>query len=75
MTPNPYYAADMDQHWRDEQAALDDWRVDMAKEHGLNRCYQEYCDRYHVSCGICMDGDEFPRCELGRTIRNNGGVR
>ena len=72
----PYYAADSDQSWRDDQAALDDWRRDMAKEHGTGcgSC-PEWCDLYNVSIGVPMCGDEWPRCELGRTIRNNGGVR
>ena len=72
---NAYILLDSDQSWRDDRAALEDWRFDVVQEHHLDRCYQEYCDRYHVSLGICMDGEEFPRCELGRTILNNGGER
>lgn len=72
---NYFFAHDADREAVLDQQALADWRLDVVQEHHLDRCYQEYCDRYHVSLGICMDGEEFPRCELGRTIRNNGGER
>lgn len=68
-----YQTADADQEWRDDQAARRDYILDRAKDMP-NRCWQEWCDDYNVSLGICMLGEEFPRCETGRTIRNNAGL-
>lgn len=65
-----YQTADADQEWRDDKAALDDWRRDMAADHGLGcKSCPEWCDLYNVSIGVPMCGETFPRCELMRDLR------
>lgn len=66
-----HYAADMDQQWRDEQQARRERILDNA---GASNPCEDFCDNYMVSVGMCRYGEEFPRCEVGRIIRNNGGV-
>ena len=69
-----HYAADMDQQWRDEQQARRESRIELAKEYGTGCGCPEWCDLFNVSMGVPMCGNEWPRCECGRDIRNNGGV-
>lgn len=69
MSTNTYILPDSDQSWRDDQAALDDWRRDMAKEHGTGcgSC-PEWCDLYMVSIGAPGCAETFPQCELMRDL-------
>lgn len=50
---NYHQTADADQEWRDEQAARRDYILDRAKDMPP-RCWQEWCDDYNVSLGICI---------------------
>lgn len=64
-----WYAHDMDHEAVMEHQGRTDYIIDGAAECGTdNPC--EWCPHYMVAIGVCRYGDEFPRCETGRVLRN-----
>ena len=67
---SPYQTADMDQQWRDEQEARVEYILDGATQCGASNPCIDFCPNYMHSIGMCRYGEEFPRCETGRILRN-----